>query len=775
MAKTPQWTEGLSATSIGRFGGLNNGFVHRINGFLAMAAGVNDLYVEADLSVSLGRFDPLEPFRPRSRGDWTCLRHDLIGEDEKRLGTVWQSLLSPAVLFESTGRDFTWFNDRSCQILAFYYPTKKGIQRVSSNATFEEAISEPWVLGVAHAHKKTRVVPMLFVFQRRPKRVYNLNSDFHQFQFAGKAGYVAVMPLFGPARMDRDQLRPWRGGLPKDVLAQCRTWAKALLAYPVACEEHFEIDEARGVVRIHNRIRYVEGKNDFGVTPEHLVPVSPSIALAAEKGYGISFDGRLVDMGMKTYLGPYRAARGKELTYTIPLVRQLTQAIAPVRLRNEPKARRLTQRLREELPSPTLTFGGDNTYDVNNIQDVLHDMRVLGWATWSLDEPERRAAADAMLKRLSAFNRSNYRTFTDHYSGRHFVGEKEIWQTTGDVSYDYEWYNGMELAGLWAGMYWLDPDRVARLAERRWDLVEDIARYFELYNDWATSAFWTDLAGEFLWMDGFFFGWQGLCGLHRIARALGKQDVADRTAYLVSKNAVARWVGWSMNDYVQAAMDAGLNLRGAGGPHDQKTPDLDSQHVGGFLEREGFALSPTYAPGNAIGYMVPEMYLFYRDHPHIVERLAKGQDIYLERDIPDWHRKPAFGKPGARWQYPSHWHFYESDDQIFVRSLVLRRPMADLAGLMNEISGPVAEAILVAGAPMVVVPTDARFRGSEYDAKAKELTVRLTAPTDGLTLEVVWPEEPKSVQGARPLSKRSRSGAMVFRLPKGQVEARLTF
>ena len=113
--KTPGsagWTKGLSATSIGRFGGYAKRYVHRVNGFLGVSAAVNELYAGADRSIHLGRFEPGEPWLAHTSADWTTVTHELRNSAGRRLATIYQSLLSPGVLFDVAADRFTWFNER---------------------------------------------------------------------------------------------------------------------------------------------------------------------------------------------------------------------------------------------------------------------------------------------------------------------------------------------------------------------------------------------------------------------------------------------------------------------------------------------------------------------------------------------------------------------------------------------------------------------------------------------------------------------------------------
>ena len=778
MPARKSWTEGLSATSVGRFGGWDKMYVHKINGLLGLSAGINELYAGGDRSINLGRYEPGQPWSASSETDWVCLRHQMRAVNGKTLARVYQSLLSPGVLFDVPDSKFTWFNDRSCQILDFFFPTGHGAKRFSSNLTVKDKLAEPWALGIAHPHSLKVVVPLLFVFQHRPTRVYNCNSDYHQFDFKGRAGHVVVMPLLGPARFERSQLGIKDGQLPKELLEKCRYWAKAMLAYPVACKEEFRVDEEDRLVTIRNRISYVESPNDWKWQPTRLTPVSPTLAMAQEKGFPIQFDRPIEDTGMLTYLGRLKMAQGDELTCTIPMFQHLDSTVAPVRIVGSAKAEKLTRQLKKYLeldPEKNETFGGDDTFYTNNIQDVLHDMRVLAWSTWSLDEGDRKKIAKAMAKRLASFQPKNFRVWREHFSKQTFLAEKEIWQEShGDVTYDYEWYNGMQLAGLWAGMYFLgQPELFRKTMRKNWELVEGLVNYFQIVNDWATASFWTDIPGEFMWMDGFHFGWQGLMGLHRICKEMDKPELADQTAYLASKHAVARWTVWMMTDYVQEAIGKGMSIRGSGGPHDQKVADPGSQIIGGFLEKEGFALSPTYATGNALGNMVPEQYLMYLDDPKIRELVRKGEHVYMPRQVPHWNKKPkVFGYGKGPFPYTSHWHFYMLDDHFFVRSMVLRDPMDEMMKLIPaaDYTGPVMESFLVAGAPMVIIPTQAKFAGNVWDARKKRLTIRMDAPTADLELAIIWPAHPRTIENAAASCYDAQAQRLVINLYQGPSE-----
>jgi hypothetical protein len=82
-----------------------------------------------------------------------------------------------------------------------------------------------------------------------------------------------------------------------------------------------------------------------------------------------------------------------------------------------------------------------------------------------------------------------------------------------------------------------------------------------------------------------------------------------------------------------------------------------------------------------------------------------------------------------------------------VSALVLGEDLAGLMKLGVTLTAPVLECYLVAQAPMVLVPRDARFLGSVWDAEARTLTVRLSG-RGKTTLMLAHSAEPKSAANA---------------------------
>ena len=88
----------------------------------------------------------------------------------------------------------------------------------------------------------------------------------------------------------------------------------------------------------------------------------------------------------------------------------------------------------------------------------------------------------------------------------------------GPVSYDADWYNGFELAGLWAWRYFGDRREGLALARKHWNLWTGLRDYYEIYHDWAVCNSLSDPRGNLLDFDCMRNCWAGLLAYARLAR-----------------------------------------------------------------------------------------------------------------------------------------------------------------------------------------------------------------------------------------------------------------
>ncbi|HUW57045.1 MAG TPA: hypothetical protein VMZ92_10445, partial [Planctomycetota bacterium] len=544
------------------------------------------------------------------------------------------------------------------------------------------------------------------------------------------ATVVQVFP-FGADRLDKDRTAAWRRELPAEIVRKLDFWASAALAYPVACREDFRIDERRGVVHVRNTFRYETARSEWHVRPTRLAPLPPLLANARHEEYPVKVKGRLLERLCPTFFGWYEAVRGERIEYTLPLSRFRNHALAPVRVTGNARTDALTAKLGEVLESGNyMTFGGDDHYDPECSLDALHDLRIMAWSTWSIP-PERRPDVFRLLTRgLKNFGERDFLEFHTPVTGVRWVRHRTIFDYRGVIDYDMEWYNGMNLAGLWAYDYYGPEGEGLRFAKKHWPLVRKIFNYFPAYTDWALQAAWTCCRGEACWLDGVNYAWEGLLGFAALARKLGREADADWGDYLAAKTEAFIRHAWRSGTYFERfSSESGARPLVVAGWHEGRPP------------RGG---EPTGWSCGVLSYAVRELYVLLKDL-RMEDDLARANRIF-SGNFPEWRRDPyRYGKgtgyPGSDPRRTSHHYFL--DPRLMTCALVLGEDLASLTAVGVPLTAPVLECYLVSRAPKLLVPRDVRFLGSTWDARTKCLTVRL-AGKGATTLAFAHAEPPKA-------------------------------
>jgi len=738
------WRSGVSATSAGRFNGWRDLVFEEVP-FLCWLA--DDKQVRLDtqntgVGIVVFRWMAPMPHRLEKSVNWVCRTYRYSDDAGRTIATMYQSLLSPGLLIDLAYSTFQWENTELFNG-SVAYAGPEGVVRIHNpeecgpvelSFTGKDDITEPWLLQWSTTGANTA---LLFVFERKPRSIYTITRG-QDISFAGPAGKVAVMPLWGVEPVDSGMRGGLRRGLSPQVLERCRRWARILMAYPTACDETFAIDDEKQTATIRNRYTYVTFSPQWPTQPLTVAPIPPVLNMARLNGYPIEFSTAPMDLKLPVRCGYLDAVEGSELIYTIPC-HGCHEAVAPVRVINSAQADSLLPTLRKEIAQPTLTFGGDNTYDPDNIQDILHNLRVLGWACWSLPAPERRAGFDGLARDLHSFVLESYQQETEpNRKGRYLV-EKHIW-TGSNTTVDFEWYNGMQLAGLWAAAYFGEHPRYLQMIRQRWDLVRGVFDYFSVWNDWATMATWTSMTKLFLWMDGLHFALQGFQGLARLARMAGDDELRRLAEYHTAKSLVTRYACLFSHDYAQTLRLLPERAAGPGAAAAARQPDAAEATFyicNGYEARIGAGTSTTAMRGvrafnasNLVGYCTPELLLFYWEYPRCRQRIREYEYEVFPREVPNWTRyyaKNAAGEgPDQRYPlYASHMHFYQLDMHLMMRSLMFREDLKTLLGYVGEHSGPVIEHYLVGSRPVALIPTWMLLRDHVWDEATSQLTLVL--------------------------------------------------
>lgn len=766
---TGKWTHGVSKTSIGRFGGMRDDMVPYDSGYLAASATATDVYLDIDYGVTedLGHVQVPPDHSVKTKTDWTGNRYTFADGDDKPHSVVTRSLLFPGFHHRiRTGKFEYYWRIKNYGATDLILPLRGGPKYVNGTDGYDRKrdgeLAKPWVLFYFSTSGMPFDYPMMFTFDERPEKIEVWTHEYVKIHFRKKTATVVQVHPFGAERFDKTHTAAWKDGLPKDVVKKLDFWAAAALAYPCGCREDFRVDEKAGVVRIRNTFRYLESKSAWNIKPAHLAPLPPILSSARHEGYPVKVKGKLIEAICPTFLGWYEAVKGRAVEYSLPLSRFRDVTLAPVKVNGDPAADDVTAGLTEYLESGEYrTFGGDDHYDPECSLDSLHDLRIMAWSAWSIDEEKRARVFELLTRGLRNSGEDDFLEFDTPVTGTTWVRHKTIFDYRGVIDYDMEWYNGMNLAGLWAYHYYGPEGEGLTFAKKHWPLVRKIFNYFPAYTDWALVTSWTCCRGEGCWIDGINYSYEGLLGYGALARDLGKTRDAHWADYLAAKIEAYMWNAWR---------SAGYNKRFF---HPEIT---DTAVVAGFHEgRPPRAGEATGWSCGILSYCVRELYILMKDLGR-EDALAKANWTFGE-SFPNWRSDPySYGKgtgyPGSDFRRTSHHYFL--DPRLMVCALVLGEDLSSLMDVGAPLTAPVLECYLVSRAPTLLAPRRARFLGSTWDAETKCLVVRL-AGKDTVPLLLAHSQTPASVS-ANALLKSTCDGRITYAVKlKGETEVTFQF
>lgn len=758
-----QWLEGLSETSCGRFGGYRE-FVFEEAPFLCWNADQAQLRLNttnAGDGATIFRFLPRWPYRLEKSESWVGRTYRYLRPEGRQHAAVYQSLLSPGLVIESQENQLLWESTEMFSMSMAFVGLDDEVRIVNAaecdpaRVVFQGdmTMARPWLLQWPVSGPS---IPLLFVFERRPESLYNITRG-QRIRFPGPAGKVGIFPIFGIVGVDSILRKQMRSQLSPELVQTCEQWARLMMAFPIDCDEHFQIDDEAGEIAIRNRYQFLEFDSDWKTPPLKAAPIPPIVTMARQSGYPIKLSGRAMQLRFPVRGGWFDAIEGDELTYVVPACRLCHEIIAPLRVENDPVCDQLTERLRQQIAQPVYTFGGDNTYDPDNIQDILHNLRVLGWACMSLRPEERQSRFENLARELKGFAIENYEIEIEPTTGRQYVWEKHIWR--GDnTTVDIEWYNGMQLAGLWAAAYYSDDSKYFNLIAERWDLVQRLFNYYEIWNDWATLSTWTSLTKLFLWTDGLHFAWQGFLGLARLARMQGDESLRRKAEYHAAKTAITRYACLMSAGYAEQVRALG----------ERREPAKAHffRMCGGYESRVGFGATSvelkgmgSFSPATIVSHNVPELLLFYWSLPLAREYVRTYEYEAFPQAVPNWRSYytrsgSGEGPDHPHPLYPSHTHFYYVDMHLMTRALMFREELPTLLDHVADLTGPVIEHYLVGSHPVAIVPTYMLMKDNVWDEATQTLTTTLVRdekvsdiPAEG-TMRLWTRRPPQSVEQA---------------------------
>lgn len=186
--------------------------------------------------------------------------------------------------------------------------------------------------------------PILILFSKTPQSLEK-TDDSIKVTFAN-GGRVVMMPLLGADLPKAEQTAGWADKLPQDIIDKCNFWSQRLGKFPISASESYAVEDEKDTVTITSKFNYVKALDRKSKT---FAPVPPMVSVAKKYGFPVKFDGRVVDTGMLTPLGPFEGIENTDsYSYTISGITDLVNRRRVVKSKaNEPK--HLTEKLNAEI------------------------------------------------------------------------------------------------------------------------------------------------------------------------------------------------------------------------------------------------------------------------------------------------------------------------------------------------------------------------------------------------------------------------------------------
>ena len=731
------WTEGMSATSAGRF--ADNTF----NGLLTES--VNDYWFYTSSPRQL--FDWVvpgtqdEPVAQQVRVDWAHAKWTRRYASGTEF-TYLYSCLTPGFLFSTNAsrmalqaRGGPWDEGepipavRGRAPVAILIPDANGGINVISRSTDPQwnrpqtinRLPEPWVLAIyprlpddedpiwREYFRSDTAIGVLLTFGRRDISLRWWAGQL-TIRAPGALGTVGVTAAFEGLLRDAGG-KQWA---PAPTAARARQLARMLHTYPLKCREWYARDG--DWMRIRNEFTYHRWGDPTWQAPDY-APVPPLYAWGGQALGWPAFPAA-TNTGILTAFGPYLTYPGSVATYRLPIWRgeyasfPRTPELPDVRdsLRSSmagyfrglrDKAPRITAWGPVYDPGIAASFGGFNLVDATDRQLMTEVAAEVVRRSWSPEKWQRRA---------------------ERYTGLEYYGGSIIAEDPSDpfgVIIDDNSALGSALYGTYVyAKFSGDWQLVRRLMPRMWDAT----RQFEVLNDWAAPQTTCRTNVRFSSMDMDTIALCGLFGLERMSALAGTRAQADRAAYLLAKIAPVTLLRFTTPRYMDPA---GMEPRLFSDGFDEEGPMI-------AIARDDAALKDHLAMTFSWCGQQAEIYHYYL--------AATGADYWAK-----WHRG-FISTPEFNWYEPRI-----NPDRLY--SHVAMRTWLDFygawpdAGLAADFDNArrkagtgafTAEAValyLGRSAPAYITTWEpARLLGAEYDPARRTLKARFEATKPGRVL-----------------------------------------
>lgn len=313
---------GLSQSSFGRFGWSTVKFGEGLLVYNVEGNNFTKEHGKFTVSALPGRKRLIS--QEKTDVNWVSFRKKYVYVDEGGKNIKWDlycSLLAPGVLIDTDSDEIMLFAGGSKGA-----PDKVALMgekgaRVTELKEGENKLNMPenWMLLLWDKTGGKKSSAALLVFERKPEKIGQDETHVSFFRKDGM-GHVGVVDYAGVMPFAKEEIGKWeKEGVPEAVAEKCRRIAEMMGSYPVRCREYFGVDDEKRQVLIRNEFEYLTVTNEWGKTGREYAPVPPLLCFVKENGYPVEVKDKLVDFGVATKYGPYRAAEGNAVEYRIPI------------------------------------------------------------------------------------------------------------------------------------------------------------------------------------------------------------------------------------------------------------------------------------------------------------------------------------------------------------------------------------------------------------------------------------------------------------------------
>ncbi|MBI4979456.1 MAG: hypothetical protein HZC28_18410 [Spirochaetes bacterium] len=544
--------EGLSATSVGRFGWENPPTNKFNEGLLCFTVTLNSIVKwtkdqKYELTFRLGDDDrAMTPDRGViASANWVSKKMNVDGGRY----SIAFNVLAPAVMIQS-GKEqrFTISAGNRFKFASLEIGGQRKTISLDSKDTLYDAakdgaLTANWMLLWQNGtEKESLVVPVLVVMQHQPASV-TLDGMNVVMLFSKPVDTVFLATPAGVQSWTGETAAGWEKELPKELTSSCELWSKALWSFPMECRESYDIaGEGPGAqVRIQNTYSYIEQSDDWK-TPALRLAVLPPVLSYMKGRYPMNLPAKLRDLSCPTYYGRLEAVESGEVRYELPvppidhgIPLNVPANTAAIRQINDQVKAYITSSLGECARKPFPQMPGNS---VRSLRDLTLTKFMLDEASRKLVDEHREVNFPYIISEKA--EELFWETVVDPFSKK-----KYIHVTQGGRKYDQDAFASYKLSEIWKSFFWTQDTELLR---KNWTWITRIYDVFNVLNDWAwMGSMCRDYGGAGIGIDMAVDSWTGLASMQAMAEAVGDENITRQVHYLRAKYALpltARFCGY---------------------------------------------------------------------------------------------------------------------------------------------------------------------------------------------------------------------------------------